>query len=324
MERLAHRVGPAEAGLRLDRVVSRLPAVRTRARGQQLIERGLVLVDGQPRKASFQVRTGMRLDVTLPDPEPVGLEPEDIPVAVLHADADLVVVDKPPGMVVHPAPGTRRGTLVNALLHRFGAADTPGEAARPGIVHRLDKDTSGVMVVARTAPALEGLARQFRARSVEKLYLGLACGRPRRDTGALTWAVGRHPRERTRMSVVSRRGREAHTEFEVLERLPGASLLALRPHTGRTHQLRVHLAAFGHPLVGDRTYGTRRGARLGQTAVERVLASCPRQALHARMLAFDHPRTGRRMRFEAPVPPDLGAILEALRRLATAADAATS
>jgi 23S rRNA pseudouridine1911/1915/1917 synthase len=298
--------------------------VGTRARGQHLIERGLVLVDGRPRKAAFAVREGMRLSVTIPDPEPFGVEPEDIPLTVLHEDEAVIVVDKPPGMVVHPAPGSRRGTLVNALLHRFGQTVTPGESERPGIVHRLDKDTSGVMVVARTAAALESLARQFRARSVEKLYLGLARGRVRQDQGELTWFVGRHPRERTRMSVASRRGRAAQTHFRVLERLPGASLLALRPRTGRTHQLRVHLAAYGHPLVGDRTYGAPRIDRGARSENARILAACPRQALHAHALAFDHPDDGRRVRFEAPLPADLGVVVDALRALDAAEDPAGS
>jgi 23S rRNA pseudouridine1911/1915/1917 synthase len=298
--------------------------VGTRARGQHLIEQGLVLVDGRPRKAAFAVRAGMRLSVTIPDPEPLGVEPEDIPLTVLYEDEAVIVVDKPPGMVVHPAPGSRRGTLVNALLYRFGPAVTPGESERPGIVHRLDKDTSGVMVVARTAAAHESLARQFRARSIEKLYLGLARGRVRQDQGELTWSVGRHPRERTRMSVASRRGRSAQTNFRVLERLPGASLLALRPRTGRTHQLRVHLAAYGYPLVGDRTYGAPRTDRGARSESARILAACPRQALHAHALAFDHPDGGRRVRFEAPLPADLGAVVDALRALVVAEDPAGS
>jgi len=307
--------------MRLDRILPSLPTIGTRARGQHLIELGLVLVDGQARKAAFAVRAGMRLSVTIPDPGPVGVEPEDIPLTVLYADEDVVVVDKQAGLVVHPAPNRRGGTLVNALLHHFGPSTPPGESERPGIVHRLDKDTSGVMVVARTPSALESLARQFRARSIEKLYLGLARGRLRQDQGELTWPVGRHPRERTRMSVASRRGRAAQTHFRVLERLPGASLLALRPRTGRTHQLRVHLAALGHPLVGDRTYGARRPGRSPASQVERVLSACPRQALHAHALTFDHPRDGRRVRFEAALPADLGAVLDALRALGPREDA---
>jgi 23S rRNA pseudouridine1911/1915/1917 synthase len=320
VERLEHTVGPGESGKRLDRILPSFPAVGTRARGQHLIERGLVLVDGQARKAAFAVRAGMRLSVTIADPGPVGVEPEDIPLAVLYADEDVVVVDKQAGLVVQPAPNRRGGTLVNALLHHFGPTSA-GASERPGIVHRLDKDTSGVMVVARTPSALESLARQFRARSVEKLYLALAHGRLRQEQGELTWAVGRHPRERTRMSVASRRGRAAQTHFRVLERLPGTSLLALSPRTGRTHQLRVHLAAFGHPLVGDRTYGTRRPSRGPASRVEGVLSTCPRQALHAHVLAFDHPRDGRRVRFEAALPPDLGAVLDALRALGPREDA---
>lgn len=313
------RVPAAAAGRRLDRVVGQLEPIGSRARARQLIERGLVQVDGQLRKPAFAVAEGMRVAVELPPEEPLAARPEAIPIDVLYVDEDLVVVDKAAGMVVHPGAGARRGTLVNALLHRFGTLVGGSEVERPGIVHRLDRDTSGVIVVARTRAAHEHLARQFRARSVEKIYWGLARGRIARDEGEITWAVGRHRTERTRMSIVTRRGRHARTAYRVLERLPGATVVELRPHTGRTHQIRVHLAALGHPLAGDRVYGGRTpgGGRPSPEAA--VLAGCPRHALHARVLAFRHPRDDRPMRFESPLPADLRDIVEALRGVGSGA-----
>jgi len=316
VRRAEYTVAPELIGTRLDRFLAGMADGLTRARVRRLIEQGHVLVDGVVRKAAMPVRAGMRIEVNIVDPEPLEVEAEDIPLDVLYMDDDIVVVDKPAGMVVHPGSGRRTGTLVNALLYRFHALSAAAGAERPGIVHRLDKDTSGVMVVARTVEAHEGLARQFRMRTIEKRYLGLARGRVARTRGELTWSVGRHQRERTRMSVASRRGRAAHTEYVVVERLPGATLLELRPRTGRTHQLRVHLSALGHPLVGDRIYGERRNARRARSEADRVLASCGRQALHATMLGFAHPRDGRAMRFEAPLPPDLRAVVGALRELA--------
>src|SRR5262249_30688863 len=184
---------------------------------------------------------------------------EALPVTVLYEDADVLAIDKPPGMVVHPAPGARRGTLVNALLHRLGSLAGVGEPERPGIVHRLDRDTSGVLLVARSARALEALARQFRERTVEKRYFAVVRGRLEPEAGVIDRPIGRHPHERKRMSVRSRRGRPAVTRWQVVERLPGATVVRLAPETGRTHQLRVHLAAAGHPIVGDAVYGARRG-----------------------------------------------------------------
>jgi len=233
---------------------------------------------------------------------------------VLHGDADVIVVNKPPGMVVHPAAGARAGTLVNALLYRFGGLEG-GDAERPGIVHRLDRDTSGVMVVARTRAAHEHLARQFRARAIEKTYWGLVRGRVRQDEGMLTWSVGRDPVARKRMSITSTRGRDATTAYRVLERVGGATVLDLRPKTGRTHQIRVHVAAMGHPLVGDRVYGGRMHDRARVAPWSDVVAACPRHALHAWRLVFTHPRDERRTCFEAVLPPDLCAVLDGLRAL---------
>ena len=318
MPRVVLVVPPDAAGRRLDRVVAAARGVGTRSQAKQLIDAGCVRVDGMVRKASHAVRPGERVEIAARAPEPSAIEPEALPLVVLHEDADLLAIDKAAGMVVHPAPGARRGTVVHALAHRLGALPAAGEAERPGIVHRLDRDTSGVLLVARTPAALEGLARQFRERSVEKRYLAVVHGRVARASGTIDRPIGRHPRERKRMSVRSRRPRAAVTYFEVLERLPGATVLRLQPRTGRTHQLRVHLAALGHPIVGDRVYGARSRGR-GRALT--VLAEFPRQALHAEEIRFRHPATGAPLAVRAPLPPDLMSLLAVLRQAAgTAAE----
>jgi 23S rRNA pseudouridine1911/1915/1917 synthase len=266
------------------------------------------------RKASFVLRAGMRVAAELPEAVVPSVAAEALPLTVLHEDAALIAIDKPPGMVVHPAPGSRSGTVVNALLHRLGTLDGVGAAERPGIVHRLDKDTSGVLLVARTVAALEALARQFRARTVEKRYVALVHGAVRGERGTVDRPIGRDPRDRKRMSVHARGGRTALTRFTVRERLPGATLLDVAPETGRTHQIRVHLASLGHPIVGDAVYGARRRRAAGEAGA--ILAACPRQALHAARLVVVHPLTGAPLVLEAPLPADLRTVLEALRKSA--------
>ncbi len=304
-------VPPDAAGMRLDRFLATIAALGTRTRAKQLIDDGLVLVDGSSRKSAHAVRAGERIAITLPPPEPSTLVPEALPVSILYEDEFLVAIDKPPGMVVHPAPGARRGTVVHALLHRLGALPGAGAPERPGIVHRLDRDTSGVLVVARTAAALEGLARQFRERTLQKRYLAIVHGRVGPMRGTVDRPIGRDPKARKQMSVRSPRGRAAVTHYEVLERLPGATYLGLRPETGRTHQLRVHLAALGHPIVGDRVYGGTRTA--GRSTASAVLAACARQALHAESLAFTHPTLGTPVVVRAALPADMASLLAALR-----------
>jgi 23S rRNA pseudouridine1911/1915/1917 synthase len=303
--------------MRLDRFLATLPALGTRSRAKALVDGGLVAIDGRPCKAAYVLRAGDEIAVTLPAPDAARVEAEALPLAILYQDAHLVAIDKPPGMVVHPAPGVRRGTVVNALLHHLGGLAGVGDPDRPGIVHRLDRDTSGVLLVARTPQALEGLARQFRNRTVSKRYLAVVHGVVRTSSGTIDQAIGRHPRHRKQMSVRTRRGRAAVTRFEVVERYPGCSLLRLAPETGRTHQLRVHLAALGHPIVGDRVYGGRRPrvARLPPGVVA-ALEGCPRQALHAESLAFAHPVSGDPMVVRASIPPDLARLLASLRQAA--------
>jgi 23S rRNA pseudouridine1911/1915/1917 synthase len=306
-DRLVLVVPPAGAGLRLDRFLAGAPAVGTRSRAKQLIDAGHVHVDGVARKGAHVLRAGAQLEVTLPPPQPLGVEPEARPLTILYEDADLLAIDKPPGLVVHPAPGARRGTLVNALAHYLGPWTGTGDPERPGIVHRLDRDTSGVLLVARTPAALEALARQFRERTVEKQYVAIVRGHLSRASGVIDRPIGRHPRERKRMSVRSRRGRAAVTRWSVLERLRNATLVRLVPETGRTHQLRVHLAALGHPVVGDPVYGRARGTR-------GTSGDFPRQALHAERIRFRHPTTGSELVITSPLPADLRALLAALRQ----------
>ncbi len=291
----------------------RLAPDLSRARVQRLVEEGHVLVDGRPAKASARLKGGERLDLVLPPPPPSGLVAQDLPLAVLHEDGDLLVLDKAPGMVVHPARGAPSGTVVNALLHRLGSA-TPG-GARPGLVHRLDKETSGCLVVAKRETALTVLQAAFKARQVEKTYLAICHGVPA-ATGRLDTPYGRHPYDRTRYSSRGQGTRRAVTGWTVLERFgERAALLAVALETGRTHQIRVHLSDAGHPLLADATYGgRRREARLPEEdPVRRAAGAVGRQALHAWRLAFAHPRTGRRLQVEAPVPADLERALDVLR-----------
>ncbi len=301
-------VPPAAAGQRLDRFLAAASAIRTRSHAKQLLDAGLVRVDGMARKAAYVVRGGERVAVTMPAPTPFAVEPEAIPLCILHEDDDLLAIDKPPGMVVHPAPGARHGTLVHALAHRLGALPAVGDPERPGIVHRLDRDTSGVLLVARTRRAHESLARQFRERTLDKVYLAVVRGSVSASKGRIDRPIGRHPRERKRMSVRSVRGRPAVTRWTVVERLAGGTVLRLVPETGRTHQLRVHLAAAGHPIIGDRVYGARRAGRGGGRV------AFPRQALHAEAITFAHPATGATLTIRAPVPPDIQQLIATLRQ----------
>jgi 23S rRNA pseudouridine1911/1915/1917 synthase len=285
-------------------------AARTRSQAKTWIDAGDVRVDGKARKAGFLLGGGERVEVRRRLDVPSRAEPEDLPLDVLYEDDEVVAIDKPPGMVVHPAPGSSRGTVVNALLHRrLVARDLSGE--RPGIVHRLDKETSGVLIVARTSRAHEALARAFHDRRVEKVYLAIVIGVPRKPAGCLDWTIGRHPTERKRMSIRSRSPRPARTRYALLESFGTLALLRVEPETGRTHQIRVHLAAMGHPVLADPLYGARKGRALPARGPGRDF---PRQALHAAAIRFPHPVTGALVRLEAPLPEDMRSLLEELRR----------
>lgn len=305
-------VPPELAGVRLDVALSRLAPDLTRSRVQRLVDGGCVLVAGRIAKPSARLRGGEPIVVEVEPPEPGGAFPQDLPLAVLYEDRDLVVLDKAAGMVVHPARGTPHSTVVNALLHRLG---TGGSLPRLGLVHRLDKDTSGCLVVARTDAALLALQAQWKGRTVEKAYLAL-CHGALAEAGRLDTPFGRHPKDRTRYTGRLRTSpRRAVTEWRTLERFGvAATLAAVTLHTGRTHQIRVHLSEAGHPLLGDAAYGgTRREARDPGGLAARAAAAIGRQALHAARLAFDHPRTGKRLAVEAPLPADLRRGLEVLR-----------
>jgi 23S rRNA pseudouridine1911/1915/1917 synthase len=301
-------VSEAEAGRRLDVALAALVGV-PRSQARRWIDAGCVRVDGDRARPGHRVREGESLEAEPPEPLPAALAPEAIPLAVLYEDADLIVIDKPAGLVVHPAPGHPRGTLVNALLHHCRDLAGVGGVLRPGIVHRLDRGTSGVLVAAKHDAAHLRLAEQFRAHTIERVYLALVRGTPSAESGGSERAIGRHPRDRKRMSVAAFGGREASTAWSVVRRFPksGVSLLEVRPATGRTHQIRVHLASAGLPLLGDPVYGRGGRAARGRDAFE-----LRRPALHAAVLGFEHPQSGARLRFEAPLPADLTRVIDAL------------
>jgi 23S rRNA pseudouridine1911/1915/1917 synthase len=305
--------GPEAAGLRLDLWLARRLPFLSRARLQALIDGGHVLLDGRTARRSTRLRDGQAVIVHVPPPAPALPQPEDIPLAIVHEDAHLLVIDKPAGLVVHPGAGAPGGTLVNALLHRVRDLSGVGGAIRPGIVHRLDRGTSGLMVVAKDDETHRALARQFASRRVEKEYLALVHGVPVPRQGEITAPVGRDPRHRQKMSTRAPRAREARTSWRVEEALDGAALLRVRIHTGRTHQVRVHLASIGHPVAGDATYGGTRTPSSRRAEAREALRALERPALHAARLAFGHPATGERVAFVSPLPPDLTAVLDRLR-----------
>jgi 23S rRNA pseudouridine1911/1915/1917 synthase len=285
----------------------------TRSRAKQWVDVGRVRIDGRPCKASSILRGGEAISIAADAAvsRPGGPEPEDLPLDILYEDEWLLAVDKPAGMVVHPAPGSRHGTIVNALLHRGLIDRAPGEMdERPGIVHRLDKETSGVLLVARSPESHLALSAAFRERQVHKTYLAIVLGDPAADSGVITWSIGRHPRDRQRMSIRARRARDAKTTWRVRERFGAATLLEVEPETGRTHQIRVHLAALGHPVLADPVYGARRRRALPVDGPGRELA---RQALHAASIDVPHPKSGERLRIDSPLPADLEAVLSVMR-----------
>lgn len=298
-------VGEEQAGQRLDQALTALLPSTSRAQVQKLIRDGHVQAgDAVLRKVSDPVRVGLVLDVDIPATPPSDAIAEDIPLDILYEDEDIIVLNKPPGMVVHPAVGHASGTLVNALLHHADLEGV-GDEERPGIVHRLDKGTSGVMVVARNATAHAELARQFHDREVEKEYVTLVWGLVHYGR-RIEAPIGRDPHDRQKMSTRARRSRSAVTRVTWALHLPGVSLIRVAIATGRTHQIRVHLSSIGHPVVGDATYG---GTRRRVPPHLKAIASLQRPFLHAESLRLTHPRDGRRMTFEAPLAPDLERVL---------------
>ena len=306
----------AGAGERLDRWLAGVMPDLSRARLQAIITGGGVLVDGRAARPSLRLKTGQAISVRLPAPQPAVPLPEDIPLSVIYEDSHLLVVDKPAGLVVHPGAGRATGTLVNALLHRVRDLSGIGGVLRPGIVHRLDRGTSGLLVVAKDDASHLALSRQFSGRTVEKEYLAVVLGVPRAAQGTIDVPIGRDPVHRKRMSARAPRGRTARSTYRVVEALDGAALLRVRIATGRTHQIRVHLAAVGHPVAGDPTYGGQRRPASRRPEARAAVEALSRPALHAAYLAFSHPASGERVSFSSPLPPDLEVLLAALREQA--------
>jgi 23S rRNA pseudouridine1911/1915/1917 synthase len=285
-------VSKEHARMRLDLFIAKSLPEFSRSHIQQLIRAGFVYVGGAITRPHQPVRAGDEIEVTEPPPEKIQAEPEAIPLAILYEDDDLIVINKAAGLTVHPGAGQREHTLVNALLHHCSTLSGIGGKERPGIVHRLDKDTSGCLVAAKTDLAHRELSKQFTARTVEKIYLALVAGKLRKEMGVIDSKIGRHPVHRQRMSVSSRRGRAAKTEYRVLRSSEQASLIECKLHSGRTHQIRVHLHHLGNPVLGDKIYAPRHAKDF------------PRQMLHAWKLGFRHPSTSEWKHFEAPVPDD--------------------
>jgi 23S rRNA pseudouridine1911/1915/1917 synthase len=294
--------GKSDSGRRLDLWLEDYLPQLSRSRIQSLIKAGHVAVDGHRAKPHSKVRAGMNVRVEIPPPEPSGLAAEAIPLDILHEDSDVIVVNKPAGLVVHPAAGHAGGTLVNALLHHCPALPGIGGERRPGIVHRLDKNTSGAMVVAKNDVAMRSLVDQFKSGRVYKQYLALLHGTPRPAAGTIESLIGRSRHDRKKMTARPHAGRKAVTHYRVLETMPAACLVRAVIATGRTHQIRVHMAHIGHHVIGDTQYGQRRAE-----------PKAPRQMLHAHILRFSHPRSNQPLEYIAPVPADMQTMIEQLR-----------
>ena len=308
-------VDAERAGTRLDRFIADAIPELSRMRVKALIQEGEVTANGkQITDASWKIREGQAFEINVPpaaEPAPQG---QDIPLNVVYEDDYLIIIDKPAGMVVHPAAGNEDGTLVNALIHHCGdSLSGIGGVKRPGIVHRIDKDTSGLMVVAKTDAAHSGLADQFADHSLERAYLAIVRRRPYPAEATIDEAIGRSPRNRKKMAVVGRGGKHAVTHFKTLQRLgDAASLVECRLETGRTHQIRVHMTHIGHPLIGDPVYGRSQRSKSLAPEVREAISNFSRQALHAYVIGFIHPVTEEPIRFESPVPADMAALIKVL------------
>ena len=305
METRTLQVNPEDTGTRLDAwLAGQLPDV-TRSAAARLCEEGRVTAAGKPLAKNYRLSGGEAVSVTLPDPEPVDVAPQDIPLDVVYEDSDVIVVNKPKGLVVHPAPGHPDGTLVNALLHHCGdSLSGIGGELRPGIVHRIDRDTSGLIIAAKNDRAHLSLAAQLQDHSLSRVYEAVAVGGLREDCGTVDAPIGRHPVDRKRMAVDRQNGWEAVTHWRVLARYPGFTHVECRLETGRTHQIRVHLASIGHPLLGDVVYGSKK-----------PVPGLAGQCLHARRLRFTHPSTGQLVELECPLPGWFQDVLDRLSRL---------
>ena len=294
-----------EIGKRIDVYIAEYKEELSRSRVQKLIENGLVTVNGKAVKSNYKLRKGDILEVEIPDPEPLEIEAADIPLDIIYEDKDVAIVNKPQGMVVHPAPGHYSGTLVNALMYhcKDDLSGINGQM-RPGIVHRIDKDTSGVLMIAKSDAAHNSLAQQLAVHSITRKYYAVVCGNIKEDSGTVDKPIGRSPKDRKKMAVVQG-GRRAVTHYRVLERFGGKyTLIEAQLETGRTHQIRVHMASLGHPLLGDTVYGS-----------EKQPFKLQGQVLHAKVLGFNHPSDGRYVEFESPLPEYFEKLLTKLRNI---------
>lgn len=301
-EKLEWVAGPADAKERIDKYAkTQLGEEVSRSQIQLWIEAGDLVVNGAPVKANYKLAEGDRVVLTIPEAEPTEIEPEDLPLDIYYEDGDVIVVNKARGMVVHPAPGHASGTLVNALMHHCQDLSGINGELRPGIVHRIDKDTSGLIMAAKNDKAHASLAAQLKAHTVTRKYYALVHGNVSHDQGTVDAPIGRDPHDRKMYTVIERNSKHAVTHFQVVERFGDYTLLELKLETGRTHQIRVHMKFIGHPLVGDPLYGRSKGIKMDG------------QALHAAVLGFDHPEDGRYLEFSAPIPSDMEEVLQSLR-----------
>ncbi|MDX1582120.1 MAG: RluA family pseudouridine synthase [Thermoanaerobaculia bacterium] len=311
-ESIAFRVEEKDAGARIDQLITDAVEQLSRSAAARLVREGEVSIGGATiRKPAHRVEAGDRVEVVIPSPAPANIVSQDIPLRIIHQDDDLAIVDKPAGLVIHPAAGHASGTLVNALLHHLENLSGVGGELRPGIVHRLDKDTSGLLVVAKNDRAHRILSETWNTDAVRKFYLALVYGAPP-ESGTIDRPIARHPKDRKKMAIVEG-GRRALTEYRTVGSFTGCSLVELELKTGRTHQIRVHLQTIGHPVVGDSVYGGAQWKGVQDRRVRDLLRSVERQALHAARLELIHPTSGERMTFESELPGDMGRVVERLR-----------
>lgn len=302
-----------DSGRRLDTLVTSRISDFSRSRAADLITEGAIRVGGIFKKPGYRVKSGDEISISIPPPKPISCEPEPINIDILYEDEHLIAINKQHGIVVHPAPGHDSGTLVNALLYHCPGLKGTGIGSRPGIVHRLDKDTSGVMVVAKNDAAHDNLSLQFKLRKINKKYLGLVYGKMESESGTIALPIGRHPVDRKRMSTKSRKGRTAETIWHVKERFYGVTLISVELKTGRTHQIRVHCAAMNHPIVGDPVYDSRKAGKNVLAGIN-ISNTVSRQMLHARRIEFTHPVSREIISIEAPLPRDMEELINELRK----------
>lgn len=305
-------VASADTKTRLDIFLSQKLPELTRSRIKKLIEDGQTSLNNKPAKAGVKIKTGDQIGITIPAPQPIKAEPEKIPLDIVYEDRHIIVINKPHGLAVHPGAGRAKGTLVNALLYHCKDLSGIGGALRPGIVHRIDKDTSGVLVVAKTDKSHQFLSKQFKEHSMKRRYLALVWGMVKNDEGTIDLPIGRHVSERKKMSVRTSRGRRAVTHYKVIKRFDNFTLIEATLETGRTHQIRVHLSAIHHPVAGDPVYGKKNMPSGLSPKLTILLKNLKRQALHAQTLGIVHPETKEYMEFTAPLPDDIKDIITAL------------